>query len=151
MKRHFALVPLSSHHQNALVLAKKLRATPDDASPEQRARLAREVLDFWNENGRDHFREEEDLVLPTWARFEAVWCPEVERMLREHIEIRALIDNFEIALSENHAPEWQTLRGLGETLDGHVRLEEHEIFDRVQKAVPEEELQRLKERLAGHQ
>ncbi len=147
MKRHSALVPLSSHHQNALVLAKKLQSIDTRTLDESRHSHAQAVIEFWNLNGQEHFRQEEEVLLPIWAKYEDIWCPQVERMLREHIRIRSLIDTLQVDLENETVPAAENLLDLGKTLEGHIRLEEHEIFERVQQAVPDWDLLRMKNRL----
>lgn len=145
MRRHRSLIPLSSHHQNALVLAKRLRGMKPESSEEDRIRMARTALEFWEQGGREHFREEEEVVLPIWARHSSIWGPEVERMLQDHLAIRAALDGLAECLSAGEAPDWRTLSEMGERLDGHVRLEEQQIFERVQKEIPEKDLARIEE------
>ena len=145
MKRHPALVPLSHHHQNALVLAKKLRAANDQTTLEERRSLAKSVLEFWEGHGRDHFREEEEILLPIWAKYEDPWSAPVEGMLRDHIAIRCMVQTVDAFLAEENAPETKLLNGLGERLDSHIRLEEHEVFEMAQAAIPEKDLRMIQE------
>lgn len=149
MKRHSSLIPLSSHHQNALVLAKRLKGMKPETPVEDRIRMAQTALEFWEQGGREHFRDEEEVVLPIWARHSSIWGPEVERMLQDHLAIRAALDGLAECLSVGEAPDWRALSETGERLDGHVRLEEQQIFERVQKEVPEKDLARIEAVLRG--
>jgi hemerythrin-like domain-containing protein len=149
MKRHASLIPLSSHHQNALVQAKNLRSKTLTRTEGARVELAETFLAFWDENGRSHFREEEEVVLPTLGRFGDAFTPEVQQMLRQHIDIRGRVDTLAEKIDANSAPSVEELRELGEILDAHVRLEEHEIFPYVERTVPEEELIAMQRKLEG--
>lgn len=150
MKRHASLIPLSSHHQNALVQAKNLRSKTRTATEESRRELTETFLGFWEANGKSHFREEEDVVLPTLGRFGDAFTPEIQQMLRQHIDIRGRIDVLAEKVADRADPSIAELRELGEILDAHVRLEEHEIFPYVERTVPEEFLAAMKEKLTGH-
>jgi hemerythrin-like domain-containing protein len=149
MKRHASLIPLSSHHQIALVQAKNLRSKTLTRTEGARVELAETFLACWDENGRSHFREEEEVVLPTLGRFGDAFTPEVQQMLRQHIDIRGRVDTLAEKIDANSAPSVEELRELGEILDAHVRLEEHEIFPYVERTVPEEELIAMQRKLEG--
>jgi hypothetical protein len=64
MKRSDALAQLSRDHHHGLVVAQRLRRAADTT-----AGAAREAfLTFWDEEGRDHFRIEEEVLPPAFAR-----------------------------------------------------------------------------------
>src|SRR6478735_1494854 len=85
MKRSDALAQLSRDHHDGLVVAQRLnRAT------ETTAVAARDTfLTFWETEGRDHFRVEEDILLPAFARHHAPTDDAVTRVLIEHADLRA--------------------------------------------------------------
>jgi hypothetical protein len=60
VKRSDALAPLSRQHHHGLSAALKLKRADAAAAPEARAAF----LEFWDREGRDHFRVEEELLLP---------------------------------------------------------------------------------------
>jgi hypothetical protein len=132
MKRAEALRPLSREHQGALAVAKQL------GEAEDRAAAVAVLLEFWRADGRRHFRIEEEVLLPGWAAAAEVDRAGVERMLREHLEVRRQIlraEADEIGLAE--------LQALGRLLHDHVRFEERELFVEVEAALGAAELQRL--------
>ncbi|HEX8753615.1 MAG TPA: hemerythrin domain-containing protein [Solirubrobacterales bacterium] len=131
-KRAEALQPLSRDHLRALLTAKALK----EAEDEEEARVR--FLDFWREDGAHHFRVEEEVLLPWWARFAPVDREGVDRMLEEHLEIRrqALrLDAGEGTLEE--------LRELGRLLHDHVRFEERQLFPAIEDSLDAEQLARL--------
>ena len=147
MKRHPSLIPLSSHHQNALVQAKSLRSRSGKRTAEERRNVAKTFLKFWESHGQSHFRVEEEVVLPTLARFGIARAEAISEMLTQHVEIRALVQEMADLIERNEAPSAERMVELGELLDRHVRLEEHTVFPYVERTVPEAELVRLRERL----
>ncbi len=124
MKRAEALRPLSREHLGALLAAKRLREAADlsQATPA--------FLDFWKSDGQRHFRIEEEVLLPGWARHAEGDRPGVARMLDEHLAIRR--EALRLAAGEASLEE---ARELGRLLDDHVRFEERQLFPLVEAAL----------------
>lgn len=139
IKRHETLKPLSRHHMVALHLALKLSRADTDKSRLTVDEIKQALDEFWNPNGQQHFREEEEILLTAFAQHASIERPEIKEMLLEHVEIRALIDTVlkmdEIDVTVMHK--------LGEVLEMHVRKEERVIFPMIEKALPEDVLQEL--------
>lgn len=132
MKRAEALRPLSREHLVALLTAKKLREAEDVAV------ATREFLAFWSEDGRRHFRIEEEVLLPGWAAYGEIDRSGVARMLEEHLAIRReglRLEGGEFSLAE--------VRELGKLLHDHVRFEERELFVAAEAALDSVALERL--------
>ena len=143
MKRHPGLHALSEHHHHALIQSLQIRRA-DQAPPEQRSaallQAAKNFLRFWKKTGQKHFREEEEVLLPRYARHARLdEDPNVMRMLADHALIRARIQDLEKALAEKRALD-KELTTLGQLLHDHVRLEENLIFPRLEAVLGEAEL-----------
>ncbi|HLS36282.1 MAG TPA: hemerythrin domain-containing protein [Bacillota bacterium] len=136
LKRHESLQPLSRHHMEALHLALKLRRAGTEKSDLTLEELQQELKNFWEPNGQEHFREEEEILLPTYAQYKDINQPEIIEMLLEHVEIRSLVKQI---LAMDDIDE-TVMHKLGELLDAHVRKEERIIFERIQKELPEDVL-----------
>jgi hemerythrin-like domain-containing protein len=135
MKRHAALQPLSRDHHVALVVARTLRrATGAEAEAARSAFLA-----FWHEHGADHFRVEEDVLLPAFAAHADPDRTCVIRMLLDHARIRARAQAMERAAGVTV----EALHELGAALERHVRLEEREVFPLIEDALPPEAAEAL--------
>ena len=150
MKRHESLHPLSQHHHFALIEALQIRRAKDLPVAKRSAALrkvAEEFVRFWKKTGRQHFREEEEILLPAYARHTDVGEDhDVMRMLADHAEIRALIGEIEAALEEGAPPDEKVVV-LGRRLAEHVRLEEDKVFPRIEEALSQEELRALGQHL----
>lgn len=134
MKRSSALAPLSRDHHHALVVAAQLRrVTALTAKPAREGFLA-----YWEREGAEHFREEEEILLPAYGRHANPHHPLIARVLCDHILIRALA----AAVSESSAPI-PALQELGLALSDHVRLEERSLFLLIEETVPTPALERL--------
>jgi DUF438 domain-containing protein len=149
VKRDPALHPLSQHHHFALIQAWEMRRAAEAPAAKRAGALraaAQEFVKFWAKTGREHFREEEEVLLPAYARCVRLdQDPDVMRMLADHAEIRAGVVTLEESLASVEraaAPELENLvAALAKTLHDHVRLEENVIFPRVEKALGETALQ----------
>jgi hemerythrin-like domain-containing protein len=144
MKRHPSLHPLSQHHHFALIQALAMRRAAE-APEEKRAaaaqRQAEKFVRFWHKTGQVHFREEEEVLLPAYARHARLdRDPEIMRLLADHAEIRAAVLDFERMLAEKAPIETEEIARVGKLLHDHVRLEENEIFPRIEKMLGEKNL-----------
>ncbi len=146
MKRHESLHPLSQHHHFALIQVWELRQAlkkPAAERPEAVRAVARKFVRFWKAKGQQHFREEEEVLLPAYARHARLdEDADVMRMLAEHALIRGLIGTIEASLEEDRVEE-ADVSELARALHDHVRLEENQIFPRIEKALGEEELRTM--------
>lgn len=111
---------------------------------EATAAAAREAfLDYWRVDGQRHFREEEEILLPTYAGFRDPEQSIVARVLIDHIRIRRLAQQL-----AGDRPGIGALHTLGDQLNAHVRREERELFPLIEQALPEAELIRLAQLLS---
>jgi iron-sulfur cluster repair protein YtfE (RIC family) len=138
MKRHPALQQLSRDHHHALVVAQRLKRADESTGEDAKAAF----LKYWKADGRDHFREEEEILLPALARFTDSDQPIVKRVLVDHVRIRRLASELEARA------ELDKLRALGGELEQHVRREERELFPLIEQTIPERELVQLAQQLA---
>ena len=136
MKRHPALEELSRDHHQALAVALRLKRAADTTASESRGAF----LHYWNSEGRKHFREEEEVLLPALARFTDADHPLIARVLVDHLRIRRLAED--VAAD----PPLATLHALGAELEQHVRREERELFPLIERTIPDAELAALAER-----
>ncbi len=122
MKRHPSLAPFSRDHNVGLVLGRQLELGREGADVD--------FLKAWHEEMSDHFDEEEELLLKLCSPQSA------ERLLREHLEIRALVAGLESG-DLGVTPE------LGRYLERHIRWEERELFVEIETSCSEAQLQEL--------
>ncbi len=162
MKRHPALRQLSSDHQQALVQARRLikaaglsneEARPQAAKDEateltEAAKVAPDFLAFWTGHTIRHFREEEEVLLPAFARYGDPSIEPIVRVLVEHVHIRRLVADLQQQVSRGQ-PSVDTMRAIGEMLRAHIRHEENVVFPLLEEAMPKEALAELLHRLAA--
>ncbi|MFA7418902.1 MAG: hemerythrin domain-containing protein [Melioribacteraceae bacterium] len=140
MKRHFGLVEFSKDHHQALILAqicktnspryKGMRATIDEK--------ADYTLKMWETELKPHFEREEKYLIPISESKTEKLKELCARIILEHEQIEKLIskiagsEGLEIILDE-----------FGNLLDNHVRFEEREWFEEIQKELTVEEIEHL--------
>jgi len=145
MKRHPALRPFSRDHHHALVQVRNLNLAVAENHPDSLSRGARSFVGFWATQLEEHFRLEEQLLLPLFARHAGADRREIDETLKQHIEIARMVNELKLALDERIDSD--SLSTLAESLRSHVRFEEHELFPSIEASVPEDELQRMSEQL----
>ncbi|SFM08709.1 hemerythrin domain-containing protein [Salibacterium qingdaonense] len=145
IQRHESLHSLSHHHHEGLFLALNLKRVETKKARYSLEQTAADVKNFWVPGGKQHFREEEEILLPAYAEYGPVDLPEIKTMLVDHIRIRAMMES----IIHNDTPSPDAMHELGERLETHIRLEERVIFPYIEETLPEEKLQELARRLEG--
>jgi iron-sulfur cluster repair protein YtfE (RIC family) len=135
MKRGEALAPLSRDHHQGLFVALQLKR----AKPETAARARQAFLSFFEREGARHFRTEEEVLLPAYARRGEPDQPAVVRVLVEHVDLRRRAQD----LATSPEPDPAELHELGERLESHIRHAERVLFPMIEAALPMEELEQL--------
>ncbi|MFD2624120.1 hemerythrin domain-containing protein [Salibacterium salarium] len=139
IKRHESLYSLSHHHHHGLFLSLNLKRVNTEKARYTAEKVLEDTRNFWNPGGIQHFREEEEILLPAFAQFASVDIPEIKTMLIDHVRIRTMMDK----VTNAKAPDVEEMQHLGALLENHIRTEERIIFPMIERALPEEKLQEL--------
>lgn len=146
MKRSEFLKPLSHDHHQALFLSQRLRRVNEDDVDE----VAQAYLAYWHKDGARHFSEEEEILLPVYAEHGEIDDPLVAQVLVEHVKIRSLVRLIERDLEElDSETGLERVREIGRLVHDHVRLEERQLFPKIEEALPAAAIDELSERLSG--
>ena len=130
MLRDPALVPLSQQHHNGLALCVLTeRALRSDRSPETVARLARKAIERYELELTNHFGIEEQVLFPLIER-ELGKMPAIGELIAEHRALEHMIDELRAT------PSAALLEGFCAMLRGHIRREENELFEDIQRRLP---------------
>ena len=143
MKRDPALIGLSHDHHHALSQARKLRRAAT-ADPAGALIEARSFIAFFEGETARHFEQEEQFVFPLLGSAHA----DVQRALDDHAAIRALV----AALTEETASGAVTpeqLVKLASALEEHIRFEERELFEEIQRRTDPSVLEDVGRHLTG--
>lgn len=139
MKRHPGLHPLSHHHHHALAAAKRLKMAGVQHKGYYPEDVREHLASFWEKGGQEHFREEEEILLPVYAQYTSPNHPVIVEMLLEHVQIRSLIRQ----ILEQASPSVELMEQLGHLLEEHVRKEERVVFPLLEQAIPDDVLMSL--------
>ncbi|MCL5769729.1 MAG: hemerythrin domain-containing protein [Planctomycetes bacterium] len=133
LKRHVSLQPFSRDHFLGLTRARQLSQAAA-AGASARIQAKKDMLAAWKAEIEAHFDEEERLLIPLMT---PAWSA---RLGREHRAIRALV-----AAAQPDGPDMgATWCGeLGRRLHDHIRWEERELFEAIQKSATSEQLAQL--------
>jgi hemerythrin-like domain-containing protein len=132
MLRDPSLVPLSQQHHNGLALCVLTRRSLSaDSSQENIARLARRVIDRYELELANHFEIEEQVLFPACGAMAII-----TELLQEHRAIEALVSKLRAE------PSGALLEQLCALLSRHIRREESELFEHIQRTLPRDVLAR---------
>lgn len=129
LQRDESLQPFSRDHFMGLKAANELTkaAGGDDAGRISAAAYFRQC---WDAEIADHFREEEQLLIPLMLE------REIKQMLREHGSIRDLVAT-DLRRIADQPPAASWCAALGRELRDHIRWEERVLFGAIQdRATP---------------
>jgi hypothetical protein len=133
MLRDPCLIPLSHQHHNALALCvtarRSLAAGP---TPGNVTKIARQAIDRCELELTPHFEIEEQVLFPACGPM-----PLIALLVAEHRTIEGLIAHLRTAPTEDLLEQFCAL------LSRHIRREENELFEGIQRTMPREELDRV--------
>ena len=150
MLRHRSLIPLSHQHQHGLALCVRIeRGLRDEARSETDApadgstkirELAGRLADMYDIELRNHFEVEEKILFP--AVVEKLGAmPLVDELIAEHRKIEKQIEATSCA--SGSADQRDRLLEFAAMLSAHIRREERELFEDIQKRLPPEVMEAL--------
>jgi hemerythrin-like domain-containing protein len=126
MLRDSNLVPLSRQHQHALALCVRINraglATPAEVKAWQS-----EIQQHFEQEIRYHFAAEEAHLFPAARQYPEL-VSFVEELLAEHTQLREYF-----AQSSSAALDGPAVRRFAELLSGHIRKEERQLFEELQR------------------
>ncbi len=140
MLRDKNLIPLSHQHQRALALCVRIdRASPIPAAglPAWQAELAQ----IFQSEIAIHFAAEENVLFPIARNFEELVAL-VRDLVADHVW---LSEEFNRAISGSLTAD--EVKNLAERLSVHIRKEERQLFEGLQKRMSAEELNALGKKL----
>jgi hemerythrin-like domain-containing protein len=138
VKRSPELRDLSEDHHHGLVAARTLRLAAEGKRPLDES--VAEFLTAWQDEIRQHFRHEEEVLLPEASRVLGADDARVARTLMEHVALRRMVRDLERASADARlAPAAE----IGRALDDHIRFEERVLFPAIEVALAGEALAEL--------
>ena len=128
LKRHVALQPLSREHHHTLLLSWKIR---EGLKREIEIERIKRYTDwFWVNHIQPHFEFEELYIFPILGDDNSL----IKRAKREHSRLKRLF------MSQQRERDEINITLIEEELVAHVRFEERELFNEIQKSANKEQL-----------
>jgi hypothetical protein len=145
MKRHPGLIRLSKEHHDGLILAQILKKDAPvykgmPSSPEGKREY---TLHFFKTELIKHFEVEERILIPEIKDHNNKIDKLCDKVLDQHKKLNSYIEK----LLEDDAYE-EILNQFGILLESHIRMEERELFEEIQKQFDDEFLNRLEAKLS---
>lgn len=137
IKRSSFLAPLSREHHEDLLLAWKIKEGLRKKVGHER--IVHYCLWFYKHHIEDHFKKEER----GFAQILGSDHPMMQTMLEDHRAMREMLDKFAEDIQVNQA-ELEAFAGL---INSHVRFEERQLFNYIEKIATKDQLQKLGETL----
>lgn len=133
LKRHTALQQLSREHHQGLLLCFKLReGFKKDVAPQRMQTYCRW---FYDTHLQQHFKVEEQHVFPLLGAENEL----VIKAVAQHEQLHQLFTKDTAHLAN--------LKLIEAELQNHIRFEERELFEMIQQAATEAELQKISKKL----
>jgi len=131
IKRSKELAPLSREHHDGLLFAWKIKQGVTNSTPPET--LCNYTRWFWSNHLEPHFNVEERV----FARFLPADNPFAQQMLKEHGQIRAVINSLD------KEPGANSMQLLTELINKHIRFEERKLFVYVEQILSAEQLKEI--------
>ena len=131
IKRSKELVPLSKDHHEGLLFGWKIKQGLKNGTPLKE--MAAFIQWFWEAELEDHFRKEEQVLVPLMAKND----PLVQQMLEEHESLEALVHLCAMVQDED------IFLQLADGLHQHIRFEERVLFQAIEKNVAPQRLEAI--------
>jgi hemerythrin-like domain-containing protein len=136
MQRDPSLIPLSHQHQHALSLCVRLERALGAGTTDLGA-WQREVHDHYGNEVQFHFAAEETVLFPAAQRF-----PELAILVEELTDEHGRLREYFLHAAQGTMDQGELGRFL-KLLSGHIRKEERQLFEAMQKRLQPEELKSL--------
>lgn len=126
IKRSESLKPLSREHHYGLLLSWKIKTGLKKSISLDR--IKNYAVWFFENSLKQHFKNEEEYVFPVLGNSH----PLIIQAISEHRELERLIkDDVDVLAS---------LHSVAELIEKHIRFEERELFNEVEKILTEKEI-----------
>ncbi|MDQ7818233.1 MAG: hemerythrin domain-containing protein [Melioribacteraceae bacterium] len=144
MKRHPSLIQLSKEHHDGLILAQviKKNAPVYIGMPSNLDAKKEYTLNFYKTELKKHFDIEERFLIPAIKDYNSEIDLLCDQVLTEHNDLHLLIEKLKT--EDDHE---KVLNQLGLLLEKHIRMEERELFEKIQNHFDEEFLSKLENKL----
>lgn len=138
-------MPLSHQHQHALALCVRIgKAFAEEGETADVRPWETEIVRLFDEEMVFHFAAEERYLFKAAEKFEDLW-PLVDGLRIEHTLLRRAVEN-----ARERGFRVTDLQVFSASLSEHVRKEERELFESLQRLMSESEMEELGRAMEGY-
>ena len=136
MLRNKNLIPLSRQHHHALALCVRLDRSIQAGDVDLEAWQA-EIQQQFESEIAVHFAAEEEVLFPAAANF-----PDMQTLVQELVAEHAVLRNY-FAHASARELDAQNLAYFGDKLAQHIRKEERQLFEAMQRVMTSKQMEAL--------
>ncbi|MBN8705620.1 MAG: hemerythrin domain-containing protein [Bacteroidetes bacterium] len=140
------LQTLKGDHEHCLALVELLKYAIDEKDLSRHTEKVQNFLMKWQGDLDEHFKKEEAVLLPVYARFAAIDDPDFILMFFQHVEIRKtvymLAERIESGLRGD-----DLITELVQQMTEHVDHEENVLMPKMMATIPPDKLAFIAESL----
>lgn len=148
MQRDPRLIRLSREHHHALVMSLRIERELPGASVTEMRVLYSDLLRFWSAGLLPHFDAENECMLARIAKRDDPGLQHAGRLQRDHREMEDLVEAMRVARTADDRRV--ALERFGNRLRDHIRWEERDLFDWMQRTLPDGDLDAIGAYLEEH-
>ncbi len=147
MKRHEAFIPLSKEHHKILMVAQllKLDAPKYPNLPNDLLGKIKYAMEVYGNTLKPHMTFEEEQLYPIVLGVHAEVDQQIYMLQDDHTEIDNLFQKI-----QGEANQAWLMDELGKLIEQHVRQEERELFELLQKHASEDLLKEITDRATAY-
>ncbi|NUQ81879.1 MAG: hemerythrin domain-containing protein [Bacteroidetes bacterium] len=130
---------LRGDHEHCLVLTDFLKRALSETDLHKHSELVQDFLMKWQSDLDEHFKKEESVLLPAYARYASIDDPDFILLFLQHADIRRLV--YELAeKNDSGIRADDTIQELIQAMVQHVDHEESVLLPKMESTIPEERL-----------
>lgn len=148
MQRDERLARLSREHHHALVMALRIERELPGAGVSEMGALYGDLVRFWSAGLLPHFHAENECMLARIARRDDPGLQHAGRLQRDHREMEDLVEEMRVARTPDDRRV--ALERFGNRLRDHIRWEERELFEWMQRMLPDGDMDAIGAYLEQH-
>ncbi len=148
MERDARLIRLSREHHHALVMSLRIERELPAAGISEMAALYSDLLRFWSAGLLPHFHAENECMLARIAKRDDPGLQHAGRLQRDHREMEDLVEDMRASRTPDDRRV--ALERFGLRLRDHIRWEERELFEWMQRSLSADGMDAIGAHLKQH-
>lgn len=137
---------LRGDHEHCLALVEVLKYAREEQDLSRHIEKVQNFLMKWQDDLDQHFKKEESVLLPVYARFAAIDDPDFILMFFQHVEIRKTVFQLSERIEAGQRAD-DLVADLVQQMMDHVEHEETILLPKMEATIPEDKLRFIAENM----